>query len=88
MRLICKWTKEELERIGKAEELQIMNCRIDGTLRKKAFGILAVIFTQFSILLFIDARNNALLQMIAELDGFSLFSWLIPPASLFNMGWV
>ncbi len=40
-------------------------------------GVWAVFITQFVSFLFINARNIAQPQMIAELDGITLFSWLI-----------
>lgn len=45
--------------------------------RKVAMGVMAVFITQFVSYLFINARNIAQPQMIAELDGMSLFPWLI-----------
>lgn len=45
--------------------------------RKVAFGVTAVFITQFFNFLFINARNIAQPQMIAEFDGMSLFAWLI-----------
>jgi MFS family permease len=47
------------------------------TKRKIAFGVWAVFITQFVSYLFINARNIAQPQMIAEFDGMALFSWLI-----------
>jgi len=44
---------------------------------KVAIGITAVFITQFVSFLFINARNIAQPQMIAELDGMALFPWLI-----------
>jgi MFS family permease len=40
-------------------------------------GVWAVFITQFVSFLFINARNIAQPQMISELDGITLFSWLI-----------
>lgn len=45
--------------------------------RKIPLGVWAVFFTQFASYLFINARNIAQPQMIAEFDGMALFSWLI-----------
>ncbi len=45
--------------------------------RKVAFSVTAVFITQFVSFLFINARNIAQPQMIAELDGMVLFPWLI-----------
>ena len=45
--------------------------------RKISPGVWAVFFTQFVSFIFINARNIAQPQMIAELDGMALFSWLI-----------
>lgn len=45
--------------------------------RKVPLGLWAVFITQFVSFLFINSRNIAQPQMIAELDGMSLFSWLI-----------
>lgn len=45
--------------------------------RKVAFGVTAVFITQFASFLFINARNIAQPQMIAEFDGMTLFAWLI-----------
>ncbi|MDW8276903.1 MAG: MFS transporter [Anaerolineales bacterium] len=45
--------------------------------RKAALGVGAVFLTQFVSFLFINARNIAQPGMIAELDGMTLFSWLI-----------
>jgi len=45
--------------------------------RKIALGVTAIFATQFVSFLFINARNIAQPQIIAELDGMSLFSWLI-----------
>lgn len=45
--------------------------------RKVAIGVTAVFITQFVSYLFINARNIAQPQMIAELDGMALFPWLI-----------
>ncbi len=45
--------------------------------RKAAFGVTAVFITQFVSFLFINARNIAQPQMIAEFDGMLLFAWLI-----------
>jgi MFS family permease len=45
--------------------------------RKVAFGVWAVFITQFVSFLFINARNIATPQIIAEFDGMALFSWLI-----------
>ncbi len=47
------------------------------TKRKVALGVMAVFITQFVSFLFINARNIAQPQMIAEFDGMDLFSWLI-----------
>lgn len=47
------------------------------TQRKAALGVGAVFITQFVSFLFINARNIAQPGMIAELDGMTLFSWLI-----------
>ncbi len=45
--------------------------------RKVALGVTAVFVTQFVSFLFINARNIAQPQIIAEFDGMSLFAWLI-----------
>ena len=45
--------------------------------RRLTLGITAVFITQFVSFLFINARNIAQPQMIAEFDGIALFSWLI-----------
>ncbi len=45
--------------------------------RKVAFGVTAVFITQFVSFIFINARNIAQPQMIAEFDGMALFAWLI-----------
>ncbi len=45
--------------------------------RKAALGVGAVFITQFISFLFLNARNTAQPGMIAELDGMTLFSWLI-----------
>jgi len=45
--------------------------------RKIAFSVAAVFITQFVSFLFINARNIAQPQMIAEFDGMTLFAWLI-----------
>lgn len=45
--------------------------------RKVPLGLVAVFITQFVSFLFINARNIAQPQMIAELDGMALFPWLI-----------
>jgi len=45
--------------------------------RKVALGLMAVFITQFVSYLFINARNIAQPQTIAEFDGMALFSWLI-----------
>ena len=45
--------------------------------RTVAFGVTAVFITQFVSFLFINAKNIATPQMIAEFDGMSLFAWLI-----------
>jgi len=45
--------------------------------RKVALGVMAVFITQFVSYLFINARNIAQPQIIAEFDGMALFSWLI-----------
>jgi MFS family permease len=47
------------------------------TARKLALGVWAVFITQFVSFLFINARNIATPQIIAELDGLALFPWLI-----------
>ena len=47
------------------------------TKRKAAIGLLAVFITQFVSFLFINARNIAQPGIIHELDGMTLFSWLI-----------
>ena len=47
------------------------------TKRKITLGIWAVFITQFVSFLFINARNIAQPGMIAELNGMTLFSWLI-----------
>ncbi len=47
------------------------------SIRKKNLGVWSVFVTQFVSFLFINARNIAQPQMIAELDGLALFSWLI-----------
>ena len=45
--------------------------------RKVAFDVWAVFITQFVSFLFINARNIAQPQIIAEFEGMALFSWLI-----------
>jgi TolB protein len=45
--------------------------------RRVAFGVTAVFLTQFVSFIFINARNIATPQMIAEFDGMALFAWLI-----------
>jgi MFS family permease len=45
--------------------------------RKVAIGLWAVFLTQFVSFLFINARNIAIPEMIHEVDGMGLFSWLI-----------
>ena len=45
--------------------------------RKIAFGVAAVFITQFVSFLFINARNIAQPQIIAEFNGMPLFAWLI-----------
>ncbi len=45
--------------------------------RKVALGVTAVFITQFVSFLFINGRNIAQPQMIAEFDGMALFAWLI-----------
>ncbi len=45
--------------------------------RKVAIGVWTIFITQFVSFLFINARNIAQPGMIAELDGMTLFSWLI-----------
>lgn len=45
--------------------------------RKAAIGLWAVFITQFVSFLFINARNIAQPGIIHELDGMTLFSWLI-----------
>lgn len=45
--------------------------------RNIALGVTAIFATQFVSFLFINARNIAQPQIIAELDGMALFSWLI-----------
>ncbi len=47
------------------------------TKRKIALSVTAIFITQFVSYLFINARNIAQPQMIAEFDGMALFSWLI-----------
>ena len=47
------------------------------TNRKISLGVMAIFATQFVSFLFINARNIAQPQMIAEFDGMALFSWLI-----------
>jgi MFS family permease len=47
------------------------------TKQKVAIGVTAVFITQFVSWLFINARNIAQPQMIAEFDGMTLFPWLI-----------
>jgi MFS family permease len=41
------------------------------------FSVMAIFITQFVSFLFINARNIAQPQMIAEFDGMAMFSWLI-----------
>jgi len=67
-------TAEELNKIGHAEDLLAK--------RKVALGVTAVFITQFVSYLFINARNIAQPQMIAEFDGMALFSWLIALTAL------
>lgn len=45
--------------------------------RKVTLGVAAVFVTQFVSFLFINARNIAQPQMIAEFNGMAFFSWLI-----------
>lgn len=45
--------------------------------RQVAFGVTAVFITQFVSFLFINGRNIAQPQMVAEFDGMALFAWLI-----------
>ena len=45
--------------------------------RRVVLGVTAVFITQFVSFLFINARNIAQPQMIAEFDGMALFAWLI-----------
>ena len=45
--------------------------------RKVALGVWAIFITQFVSFLFINARNIATPQIVAEFDGMALFSWLI-----------
>ncbi|MBI9050107.1 MAG: MFS transporter [Anaerolineaceae bacterium] len=52
--------------------------------RKVAKGLLAVFITQFVSFLFINARNIAQPEIIAEFDGIALFSWLIALPALFG----
>ena len=47
------------------------------TERKVTLGVTAVFTTQFVSFIFINARNIAQPQMIADFDGMALFSWLI-----------
>ncbi|MBL8096651.1 MAG: MFS transporter [Anaerolineales bacterium] len=47
------------------------------TRRKAAIGLWAIFITQFFSFLYIHARNIAQPGIIAELDGMTLFSWLI-----------
>jgi MFS family permease len=47
------------------------------TKRKIAIGVTAIFITQFVSFLFINARNIATPQIIAEFDGMALFPWLI-----------
>ena len=59
---------------------QVKTIPIDQSLevkRKVAFGVTAVFITQFVSFLFINGRNIAQPQMIAEFDGMFLFAWLI-----------
>jgi MFS family permease len=58
----AKITREQADRVTK---------------QKVAFGVLAIFVTQFVSYLFINARNIAQPQIIAEFDGMALFSWLI-----------
>jgi MFS family permease len=47
------------------------------TKQRVAVGVTAVFITQFASYLFINARNIATPQIIAEFDGMALFPWLI-----------
>ena len=47
------------------------------TKRRAALGLIAIFSTQFVSFLFINARNIAQPGMISELDGMTLFAWLI-----------
>lgn len=62
------------------DELDILETPLQPTLsvkRKASLGLWAVFLTQFVSFLFINARNIAMPGIIAELEGMSLFSWLI-----------
>lgn len=59
---------------------QVKTVSIDPSLvakRRIAFGVTAVFITQFVSFIFINARNIAQPQMIAEFEGMALFPWLI-----------
>mgnify|MGYP000928831874 CR=1 FL=1 len=59
---------------------QVKTVSVDPSLvvkRRVAFGVTAVFITQFVSFIFINARNIAQPQMIAEFDGMGLFAWLI-----------
>ncbi|MEZ4593474.1 MAG: MFS transporter [Chloroflexota bacterium] len=50
--------------------------------RRITLGVTAVFITQFVSFIFINARNIAQPQMIAEFEGMSLFAWLIAMPAL------
>lgn len=56
---------------------QVSGQAVPSSKHKVALGLWAIFITQFVSFLFINARNIAQPGMIAELDGMSLFSWLI-----------
>ena len=59
---------------------QVKTVSVDPSLvvkRRVTFGVTAVFITQFVGFIFINARNIAQPQMIAEFDGMGLFAWLI-----------
>ncbi len=56
---------------------QVSGQAVPSSKQKVALGVWAIFATQFVSFLFINARNIAQPGMIAELDGMSLFSWLI-----------
>jgi MFS family permease len=58
-------------------QVQAVSTQDLATKRRLAIGIWAVFITEFVSFLFINARNIAQPGIIAELNGLTLFSWLI-----------